>query len=120
MYDIVEVLSDPRAAARQLRGLLNQLQTSARQCYDVSKGIDQSFADWLAFISELFEACQNQSAIVADTQLKNITDKAAAAQKVKDTGTVVQSTKDAMKELGKTMDSARAAFKKASDNQTTG
>ena len=99
---------------------MNQLQTSASQCYDVSKGIDESFANWLAFTSELFEACQNESAVVVDEQQKNITDKAVAAQKAKDTEKIVQSTKDAMKELGKTMDTARAAFKKASDNQPTG
>lgn len=120
MYDIVEVLGNPRAAAKQLPSLLNQLQTSASQCYDVSKQIDQSFGEWLAFTAELFEACQNQSAVVADEQQDNVRDKAIASQQVKDTEKIVQSTKDAMKELGKTMDTARAAFKKASDNQPTG
>ena len=96
------------------------LQDNADSCYATSKRIDESFAEWLSFVKELFEACQSKSSSVAGETAKAITDKAVATQRVKDTKEQIDTTKKSLDNLGKTLDASRSAFKKVSESQPTG
>lgn len=96
------------------------LQENADSCYEASKVIDDSFAKWLLFVTELFEACQSRSSSVSGEMSKAITEKAVATQRVKDTKEQIETTKKSMEVLGKTVDASITAFNKASESQPSG
>ncbi|QDS69640.1 hypothetical protein FKW77_009115 [Venturia effusa] len=120
VYDIIDIMGNPKAAEKQLALSMRHLQQNATQCFEASLSIDKMFAKWLVFTSELWEACQARTGTIADEASKAVDDKAQAAAQVTDLQTQVAQSKQAMADIGKTMDTARVAYEKASNDQPKG
>ena len=120
VYDVVDLLGNKRAAAKQLPSSFRQLQDNAQNCYETAKQIDDAFQNWLTFSKELWEACQSVSGQPSGEIAKAIQEKANVALKGKDSTAQAENTKKNLEEFGKSLDACRKAFKKASDAQPSG
>ncbi|KAF4503485.1 hypothetical protein FAGAP_266 [Fusarium agapanthi] len=107
--NILETLSDPEGARRQLGREMEAWNYASRDCFDSSKEMDGKFKEWINHASELHQACVAAEPTPEDQQV------------LKDIGLAVTGASMdyqqsiSTNQLEKSLEAATEAFKRSSD-----
>jgi hypothetical protein len=118
--DIIPTIADPPSAKKMLRPQLETLGRGAQTCLDASIAMDKKFTDWLLYVCEMHAACVQQESTTRETLLSNEICLAAESTRLDYQKSTVEEAKKAQELLGKQVNVASEAFKKASDEFPTG
>jgi outer membrane murein-binding lipoprotein Lpp len=111
---------DPVSAQKLLKPQMSALKTGADDCLDHATAIDKVFDDWLMYVCELHAGCVNESATTKDALASNAICLVAEQSRLDYQQAALADAKDATEKIGKTLDLASEAYKKASDSFPSG
>lgn len=114
------LLESPEDAKKHLPDALMSLHDSAHECVDAALKVDKEFEDWMFHTCELYLACVATQTTNDDKISTNELDIAVATASISQEKVTVEDQKKANEKLGKSLDVATEAFKKASDKYPTG
>ncbi|KAK3505269.1 hypothetical protein B0T13DRAFT_485904 [Neurospora crassa] len=118
--DIVAIIGEPASAKKMLRPQLNTLKEGSTTCLDEAKKMDKMFEDWLLYVCEMHAACVQQENTTREAILSNEICVAAEQTRLDYQKSTVEEAEKAFKMMGKQVETASEAFKKASDQFPTG
>ncbi|KAF9552933.1 hypothetical protein CPC08DRAFT_673678, partial [Agrocybe pediades] len=118
--DILGCLGNPISASKLLKPQLMTVKKSATQCLESAKAIEEKFDYWLAYVCEMHSACVQEEQTTADLLLTNAAALATEESRRDQQASVAAEAKAAQELLGKQVNTASEAFKKASDEYPTG
>ncbi len=112
--DIIAALGD-RNAAEDIKFHVGTLKKGADRCQESIKEVEQSFDHWLAYVCELHQASVQQEDNTEEMLRANQSHLAAKQAQLSGTKEARDMAKSAVERVGKALDTAEAAFKKAAD-----
>jgi hypothetical protein len=99
---------------------MSQLKVMADDCYDKVSAIDDKFDEWLRYTGDLHAACIDTDTTVSDKIHETAIDKIFKETQLDNRSLTMADAKSRSDQLGKSLDMASAAFKKASDEFPSG
>jgi hypothetical protein len=99
---------------------MSQLKVMADDCHDKVSAIDSKFDEWLRYTGDLHAACVDTDTTVADQIHETAIDKILKETQLECRSQTMADAKARSEQLGKSLDMASAAFKKASDEFPSG
>ena len=99
---------------------MSQLKVMADDCHDKVSAIDNKFDEWLRHTADLHAACVDTDTTVSDKTHETAIDKMLRETQLEGQSQTMADAKARSDQLGKSLDMASAAFKKASDEFPSG
>ena len=99
---------------------MSQLKVMADDCHDKVSAIDNKFDEWLRYTGGLHAACVDTDTTVSDKTRETAIDKMLRETQLEGQSQTMADAKARSDQLGKSLDMASAAFKKASDEFPSG
>ena len=91
------------------------MKKEAKECSSKAAEVDKSFSEWLGYIKELHQCCVAKETSNEKQRAANATEMAAKQAQQTANKDTVAAAKKTMNELDGTLEVAREAYKKSSD-----